>query len=164
MGVLIPSVMALRETAMTAPLDQQGEPRAANGRPYWFLIGSRKNRGIATPVLRHWFAMTWVFRQHPQNGTKSTSVWIFKNNKEFLKVTDIDKPVTHCYTNCTRTASTVREALIKSARADSERFFSSRRLQKRRNTLCTRKGYAASVSQSALATAALYFPVLKPHG
>ena len=32
--VLIPSVMALRETAMTAPLDQQGEPRAANGRPY----------------------------------------------------------------------------------------------------------------------------------
>ena len=25
-GVLIPSVMALRETAMTAPLDQQGEP------------------------------------------------------------------------------------------------------------------------------------------
>ncbi len=28
MGVLIPSVMALRETAMTAPLDQQGEPFA----------------------------------------------------------------------------------------------------------------------------------------
>ena len=27
-GVLIPSVMALRETAMTAPLDQQGEPFA----------------------------------------------------------------------------------------------------------------------------------------
>jgi len=27
--------MALRETAMTAPLGQQGEPRAANGRPYW---------------------------------------------------------------------------------------------------------------------------------
>ena len=26
MGVLIPSVMALRETAMTAPLGQQGEP------------------------------------------------------------------------------------------------------------------------------------------
>ena len=25
-GVLIPSVMALRETAMTAPLGQQGEP------------------------------------------------------------------------------------------------------------------------------------------
>ena len=32
--VLIPSVMALRETAMTAPLGQQGEPLAANGRPY----------------------------------------------------------------------------------------------------------------------------------
>ena len=28
MGVLIPSVMALRETAMTAPLGQQGEPFA----------------------------------------------------------------------------------------------------------------------------------------
>ena len=28
MEVLIPSVMALRETAMTAPLDQQGEPFA----------------------------------------------------------------------------------------------------------------------------------------
>ena len=34
MRVLIPSVMALRETAMTAPLGQQGEPLAANGRPY----------------------------------------------------------------------------------------------------------------------------------
>ena len=29
-----------------------------------------------------------------------------------------------------------KEALIKSARADSERFFSSRRVQKRRNTVC----------------------------
>ena len=26
--------------------------------PYGFFRGSRKNRGIATPVLRHWFAMT----------------------------------------------------------------------------------------------------------
>ena len=34
MGVLIPSVMALRETAMRAPLGQQGEPRAANSRPF----------------------------------------------------------------------------------------------------------------------------------
>ena len=31
-AVLIPSVMAFRETAMTAPLDQQGEPLAAIGR------------------------------------------------------------------------------------------------------------------------------------
>ena len=30
--------------------------------------------------------------------------------------------------------------------------------------MCARKGYAASVSQLALATAALYFPLLKPHG
>ena len=28
--------------------------------------------------------------------------------------------------------------------------------------MCTRKGYAASVSQLALATAALYFPFFKP--
>ena len=26
--------------------------------PYGFFRSSRKNRGIATPVLRHWFAMT----------------------------------------------------------------------------------------------------------
>ncbi len=31
MGVLIPSVMALRETAMTAPLGQQGEPLLGTG-------------------------------------------------------------------------------------------------------------------------------------
>ena len=36
--------MALRETAMTAPLGQQGEPRAANGRPYESLIGSLRKR------------------------------------------------------------------------------------------------------------------------
>ena len=134
--VLIPSVMALRETAMTAPLDQQGEPLlSALGHSkgsLWCSLGTRGER-IATSAAGL-LAMTCVFRQHPQN--KSASVWISKNNKEFLKVTDIDKPVNHCYTNCTRTASTVREALIKSARADSERFFSSRRLQKRRNTLC----------------------------
>ena len=29
--------------------------------------------------------------------------------------------------------------------------------------MCTRKGYAASVSQLTLATAALYFPLLIPH-
>ena len=30
--------------------------------------------------------------------------------------------------------------------------------------MCTRKGYAASVSQLALATATLYFPLSKLHG
>ena len=40
-----------------------------------------------------------------------------------------------------------KEALIKSARAGSERFCSQARFGKWRNTLCTRKGYAASVSQ-----------------
>ena len=54
------------------------------------------------------------------------------------------------------------EALIKSVRAVSERFFVQSRYRKRRNTLCTRKGYAASVSQLALATAALYFPFSIP--
>ena len=54
---------------------------------------------------------------------------------------------------------------MKSARADSERFCSQARFGKQRNTLCTRKGCAASVSQLALATAALYFLLFKPqHG
>ena len=52
-----------------------------------------------------------------------------------------------------------REALIKSARAGNERFCSQARFGKGRNTVCTRKEYAASVSQLTLATAALY-----PHG
>ena len=43
MIVLIPSVMALRETTMTAPLGQQGEPLRS-------AVGSRDDRGIATPV------------------------------------------------------------------------------------------------------------------
>ena len=55
-----------------------------------------------------------------------------------------------------------KEALIKSARAGSERFCSRARYGKRGNTACTRKEYAASVSQLALATAALYFPFFVP--
>ena len=43
-----------------------------------------------------------------------------------------------------------------------ERFFVKSRFEKRGNTVCTRKGYAASVSQLALATAALYFPFSEP--
>ena len=44
--VLIPSVMALRETAMTAPLGQQGEP-LGNGLPH---------------QRARWFAMTLYFQ------------------------------------------------------------------------------------------------------
>ena len=52
MGVLIPSVMALRETAMTAPLGQQGEPLR-------FFDGSRMTEGDChTSDIGHWFAMT----------------------------------------------------------------------------------------------------------
>ena len=47
---------------------------------------------------------------------------------------------------------------MKSTRADSERFCSQARFGKRGNTLCTRKGYAASVSRLVPATAALYCP------
>ena len=39
----------------------------------------------------------------------------------------------------------------------SQDFCPNSKFGKRRNTACTRKGYAASVSQLALATAALYF-------
>ena len=56
----------------------------------------------------------------------------------------------------------IKEALIKSARADGERFCFQTRFRKWGNTVCTRKGYAASVSQLALATAALYFPFSEP--
>ena len=50
----------------------------------------------------------------------------------------------------------------KSARTVSERFFGQSRHRKRRNTVCTRKGYAASVSRLMPATAALYFPFPMP--
>ena len=40
MKVLIPSVMALRETAMTAPLDQQGEPLATGISHFGIVIVS----------------------------------------------------------------------------------------------------------------------------
>ncbi len=53
---------------------------------------------------------------------------------------------------------------MKSARAGGRRFWLSRKFWKRRNTLCTRKGYAASVSQLTLATAALYSPLSELHG
>jgi len=54
-----------------------------------------------------------------------------------------------------------RAAPHNSARDGSERFCPKIKFGKRRNTLCTRKGYAASVSQLALATAALYFKFFK---
>ena len=54
------------------------------------------------------------------------------------------------------------EALIQSARTVSERFFVQSRYRKRRNTLCTREGYAASVSRLMPATAAQYFPLSIP--
>ena len=70
------------------------------------------------------------------------------------------KPAAH-----TRTIFCFRESLNKSARAGSEGFCSQARDGKWRNTLCTRKGYAASVSQLMLATAAQYFPFFIPrHG
>ena len=56
----------------------------------------------------------------------------------------------------------VREPLIQSARTVSERFSVQSRYRKRRNTVCTRKGYAASVSRLTPATAALYFPFSIP--
>ena len=59
--------MALRETAMTAPLDQQGEPWAANGRYVLIRHGcavppspkGRQGVRIANQC-EHWFAMTCV--------------------------------------------------------------------------------------------------------
>ena len=50
---------------------------------------------------------------------------------------------------------------MKSTRAGSESFFSGRRVQKRRNPVCTRKEYAASVSQLALAYGCGIFPTFE---
>ena len=50
---------------------------------------------------------------------------------------------------------------MKLTSAGSESFFSGRRVQKRRNTVCTRKGYAASVSQLALAYGCAIFPTFE---
>ena len=43
----------------------------------------------------------------------------------------------------------------------SQDFYLNSKFEKWRNTVCTRQGYAASVSQLTLATAALYFPFFK---
>ena len=43
----------------------------------------------------------------------------------------------------------------------SQDFYLNSKFEKWRNTVCTRKGYATSVSQLALATAVLYFPFFK---
>ena len=55
-----------------------------------------------------------------------------------------------------------REALLESTRAVSESFFVQSRYREGRNTVCTREGYAASVSRLTPATAALYFPFSIP--
>ncbi len=55
----------------------------------------------------------------------------------------------------------VRAAPHNSARSLRQDFCPNSKFGKRRNTVCTRKGYAASVSQLALATAALYFSFFK---
>ena len=60
--------MALRETAMTAPLGQQGEPLAANGRPY------KKNwcgplRGFPPVTIPRYFrelSKDALVREHPR--------------------------------------------------------------------------------------------------
>ena len=97
MGVLIPSapVCALGQL----PLVSKGSlsPLYTRG-----AFGER----IATPVC----GLVRNDMRFPAASSKrhqSAPVWISKKDKEFLIVTDIDKPVNHCYTNCTRTASTV---------------------------------------------------------
>ena len=57
-----------------------------------------------------------------------------------------------------RGCSYFKELLIKLARAERERFFARSKHQKQRNTGCTRKGYAASVSQLPLAYGCAIFP------
>ena len=53
--------MALRETAMTAPLDQQGEPWAANGRPPLAFTGNF-NDEKSLPGMGRPFDLVWNIR------------------------------------------------------------------------------------------------------
>ena len=55
-----------------------------------------------------------------------------------------------------------REALIKSVAVDGERFFVKARFEKRRNTVCTRKGHARIRMAPLSPTAATYFSFFKP--
>ena len=55
-----------------------------------------------------------------------------------------------------------REALIKSAAVDGERFFVKTRFGKWRNTLRTRKGHARIRMAPLSPTAATYFPFFEP--
>ena len=56
------------------------------------------------------------------------------------------------------------EALIQSARTDGERFFGKARYGKRRNTLCTRKGHAASVRRQGRRCGGLFNAKGNPDG
>ena len=58
----------------------------------------------------------------------------------------------------------LREALIQSARTDGERFFGKARYGKRRNTLCTRKGHAASVRRQGRRCGGLFNAKGNPDG
>ena len=84
MGVLIPSVMALRETAMTAPLDLQGEPRSANGRPYSVNRKNStilsKNRVISEEITRFFHFKEALLLSTRVLYRKSTS-WPWKSRK-----------------------------------------------------------------------------------
>ena len=80
--VLIPSVMALRETAMPAPLGQQGEPLR-------FAGSSRKNRGIVTGgnpwkglhQSADWLAMTYVILFRSKTRTIPSGTQRYHNDR-----------------------------------------------------------------------------------
>ena len=64
-------------------------------------------------------------------------------------MTVISISVSRSEKNITRYTDCFQEALLRSARVDGERFFGKARYGKRRNTLCTRKGHAASVRRQS---------------
>ena len=70
--------------------------------------------------------------------------------------------VTSTFRTAFRERGNPREALIKSVAVDGERFFVKTRFEKRRNTVCTREGYARIRMAPLSPTAATYFLFFKP--
>ena len=67
----------------------------------------------------------------------------------------------HFFSQCRAALAEIYGSNAQFGKSLSQDFCRNSRFGKRRNTVCTRKGYAASVSQLVPATAALYFSFFK---
>ena len=88
-----------------------------------------------------------------QSLQKSKSIFIHSANCHSIR--------SHFLAWCLAVRLLIRATPHNLARRLSQDFCSNSKFGKWRNTVCTRKGHAASVSQLVLATAAQYFPFFK---